>query len=73
LGDDATISKNKETINKPAIAAPINIGTFQRDLYLFTTTYQPNSTRTSKNPACGGAANLGRPTRTRQAAITAGL
>jgi hypothetical protein len=37
FGDDATISKNKETINKPAIAAPINISTFQRRLYLFRT------------------------------------
>jgi hypothetical protein len=25
LGDDETISKNNETINNPAIAAPINI------------------------------------------------
>ena len=29
LGEDAIISKNKERINKPAIAAPIIISTFQ--------------------------------------------
>jgi len=37
FGEDETISRNKETINNPAITAPINITTPPRNYFVFST------------------------------------